>query len=191
MNPEWLVYFKSVIEGAPAPPWHVWWREHQSQVEPALGRMAYLKLRFEKLDFAATILSQNGISFTWSPQGRKAAIYSRLDPSVLDDATGRPLPEYREKDGGYLEAFCSGNPDLGQELIQKHLRRIKRIKDEVQRSQELGDLEFDAEGILDEGYTEAAVAMLQGIARWKTASCLEDAPVQQARERLRALGLPS
>jgi hypothetical protein len=85
----------------------------ESRPEPALGRMAYLKLKFEKVEFAATILTQNGISFTWSPQGRKAAIYSRLDPSVLDDVTGRPRPEYREKDGDYLEASCSGNPARG------------------------------------------------------------------------------
>lgn len=188
MNPDWLAYFKDVIEGRASRPWHVWWREYHGEIEAALGRITYLKLKFEKLEFASTLLAKHGVPFEWSAIGRHAIAYGNLDPSVLDDLTGRPRPEFRERDGSYIQAFCTGNHEHGHALVQKEIRRIRRIRDEVRRSEELRDLEFDAEGLLEEGYEQVAVVLLTAIARWKNPECLEKAAVEYAQVKLDGLG---
>lgn len=185
MHPEWLAYFKDVIEGRPAPPWHLWWRDHQALLEPVLGRRAYLQLKLQKLEYAAALLSAHGVDFEWSDSGRLAVAHGRLHPSCLDD-DGRPRPEYRERDGGYLEAFCRGDVDGGHRLVEQRLAALRLVEDDVRRAEELGDFEFDAQALLDEGHVEAAVAALAAVARWEPLSGLENAAVRHARERLRA-----
>jgi hypothetical protein len=191
MHQEWAIYFKDLIEGRPVAPWHVWWRAHELEIETALGRMVYLKLKFQKVRYAAELLAEHGVPFEWSARGRQAVIYSKFADSALDDVTGRLRPGYREQDGDFIEAFSKGNATRGHDLIRKRLAKIQRVKDAVRRCEELGDLESDGEALIEEGYTEAAVALLTAIGGWEPSSDLENAPRDFARKKLVALGILS
>jgi len=122
---------------------------------------------------AAGILRDNGVGFEWSAKGRREAAYANLHPDAVDER-GHPRADFRVGAySGAVNAFSEGKSQEGHRRLGGFLRNLRRLPDEVQRSQELADLEFDGEQLWEAGQPEAATAILQAVARWKTDSDLE------------------
>jgi hypothetical protein len=182
-----LRYFKALVEGEAFPGWHVWWREHESELRD-LSRTAYLQLKFHKIRAAAKVLDDAGVAYEWSRKGRRAAAFADLDPAFLRD-DGTPVPElWRKLYGGAVGAFEDKDHRRGEKLIKAEIRKIRSVRDEVEQAQLLGDMEFDGEQFLEQGAREVGVAILLAVSRWGTGNCLTDHAVLSARAFLAKVG---
>lgn len=188
LTAEDLQYFKDLIEGREVPSWHPWWRANEKRLRAELCRADFLRLKFGNLPCMAEILSQQGIDFQWTPKGRREAAYARLHPSAVDER-GHPLPEFRKRAyDGALELFRQGDAAAGQKQLEKALKKIRRMRDEIERGESLAEMQMDAEQLYAEGDAAAGLALLRAVARWQTDSDLESPAVEYARAALRALG---
>lgn len=183
-----LQYFKDLIEGRDVPSWHPWWRANEPRLRETLPRADFLRLKFGRVPEMAERLKAAGVDFTWSPKGRREAAYARLHASAVDEQ-GHPLPEFRKRAyDGAVALFQAGDSAGGEKQLKKVLQRIRRMRDEVERGDELAGMQIDGEQLCDEGETAAGLALLRAVARWETDSDLESPAVDYAREALRRLG---
>ncbi len=182
-----LAYFRALIEGHDVVGWNPWWAENATELERSLPRAEFLRLKFGKVNYAAVILQQLGVSIDWSPLGRKQAAWAELHESVVDER-GRPRPEIRAAGyGGAIGAYERGEIDEGTKRLRKYVRTLGGL-DELEHAHALEDIEFDAEGFIQEGLRDAGVAILRVVGSHPSGNDLFDPPIQRAREKLHELG---
>lgn len=187
LEPAFAQYFKDLIEGRDVPQWHPWWRAHRSEVEAALGRTDYLKLKFGGVKAAANYLTKIGVAYEWTTAGKRAHLWSQLHRDFVDEH-GRPKPELRRKAyGGAIAAFEDGDSAAGEAQLVKVMRKVRRLRDDNERAGELESLQFDGEMLCDEGHP-AGIPLLRAVARWTSDSDLDRAAVEFAQQKLTSLG---
>lgn len=185
-----LQYFKDLIEGRDVASWHPWWRANEERLRRQMKRADFLRLKFGNVPAMATFLTAAGIAFAWSPKGRREAAYARLHPSAVDER-GSPRPEFRKRAyDGAVTLFSQGDVAGGEKQLKKVLQRIRRIRSEEARAEELAEMQIDGEQLCDEGERSGGLALLRAVAGWETDSDLEAPAVEYARAALRRLGEP-
>ncbi len=180
----YLSYFKDLIEGKDVKAWRIFWNENKDDIEKTLCRTEFLQLKFGRVDQAAMMLKKHNIEFVWTPKGKQQKAWARLHESVCDE-NGKPLEKFRRKlfSGAFGHYLDKQYEDCNKK-IKKHLQKIMRIKDRVERSEELGDAEYDAESLLDEGYKDFAMMVLKQISGINTNDDLLFAAIDFAKKRM-------
>lgn len=142
-----------MISGKADCTWHVWWSRHSVEAESRLTRTAFLRLKFGKLNAAAEMLAADGVSFTWTPAGRRLSAWAKLHADAVD-SKGRPKPEIRRRMyGGAFASFESGDFEKADRLISLVVEKMVKSPD---AGMLLGELLLDAESFGAEGNAEAA-----------------------------------
>ena len=183
MRPDHLGYFKDLLEGRATISWNAWFRRNESELSQELPRMAFLQLKFGKLDEAERLLREAGIDFSISPLARREKCYSLLHESVLDE-DGRPKESFRRKAyGGAFGHFLDGQLEEGKKTLAAFLRKLKR-RPMRERVEELSDFCYDGEMEFEYGDGAVGQAMLELVAALETGDDLLDPAINRAREVL-------
>jgi len=181
MEKKYLKYFKDFIEGKDVAAWKVFWKENSKELEKELSRTEFLKLKFEKISFGEEILKRENISFNWTPKGKQQKVWADLHYSVCDE-NGKPLLSFRRKMfSGAFGAYLDNNQAQSINLIKKHINGILKQKDAIEKSNSLNDAEFDAEALLEEGYSKFALIVLKEISEINTDDDLLTAAINYAK----------
>ena len=111
-----------------------------------------------------------------------------MHPDLVDEK-GRPLFEFDDRDfGDAVYSFAKCDIAAGNAAIARLFNRVRGITDEIQRLQELEQLQFDSEALYDEGERAVAIALLRAVARWVAVSDLEFPAVEYAQRKLTEIG---
>ena len=184
MMSTYLSYFKDLIEGKDVKAWRIFWKENKDDLEKILSRTEFLQLKFKKVLQAETMLKKHKIEFVWTSKGKQQKAWASLHESVCDE-NGKPLEKFRRKlFSGAFGHYLDNQYEDCNKKIKKHLQKIMRIKDMVERSEELGDAEYDAESFIDEGHKDFAMMVLKQISEINTYDPLLCVAIDFAKQRI-------
>lgn len=184
MMTTYLTYFKDLIEGKDVKAWRIFWKENKDDLEKILGRTEFLQLKFDKVNQAAMMLKNHNIEFVWTPKGKQQKAWANLAESVCDE-NGKPLEKFRRKlfSGAFGHYLDKQYEDCNKK-IKKDLQKTMRVKDMIERTEELGDAESCAESLLDEGYKDFAMMVLKQISEIDTYDDLLLHAIDRAKKRI-------
>ncbi len=161
MNDNDLKYFKDLIEGKTDITWKVFWKSNEKRLKESLTRQDFLKLKFGKLQRASEILNENNISFQWTKKADYHLSISNLSDSVCDK-NGYPIIEIqRNLFNGAVGDFIDGNIEIGRIKFANYLADIQKMDNMVEQSEQINDLEFDAESFIKQGNIQVGIEMLK------------------------------
>lgn len=184
MKTEFLNYFKDFIEGKDVITWKSFWKENSKELEKDLSRTEFLKLKFDNISFAQEILKKHHISYNWTAKGKQQKAWANLHDSVCDE-NGKPLLSFRRKlFSGAFGFYLDNNIEETKIKVKKHIAVILKEKNTLDKADRLNDAEFDAEALIDEGFTEFGIIVLQEISKIMTDNDLLIPAVNYAKSRL-------
>ncbi|SCW31765.1 hypothetical protein SAMN04487970_1002205 [Paenibacillus tianmuensis] len=163
MSTENIQALKDIIEGKSSVWWHKWWRDHAVALEKELGRTDYLKLKHGRLTAVSEYLSKIGVSYIWSPKGRLAETYAKLDTSLLDEDGKLNEAALDEHWGGAIGLFKNGQADQSMKIFREMLYKIVESQNIVE-FEELANCDI----LFELGENDFALACLKVISTIQT-----------------------
>lgn len=192
-TPADLAYFSDLVEGREAVSWAAWWRGNDVRLRARLPRAEYLRLKFNRLEHAADVLTRAGVRYSWTPLGRARQLAADLDPRFVDEA-GLPTPTWFHSFGALAEAAEAGESAAVRRAARDRVTQTRRSREPGVRA--LCELVYDAEtlhefgsSLADHRYRAAATALLEAVAGIDSDDDVDELPaIHDARAALARLG---